>query len=62
MKKYKVLKSNIIKLKDGRKIASCGFGFHYWLIDKKGVSTPIKQSYYNNLLRLRKTNKNSIKI
>tara|TARA_R110000764_G_scaffold105438_1_gene191105 strand:+ start:457 stop:627 length:171 start_codon:yes stop_codon:yes gene_type:complete len=53
-KQYKIDKKNIIELKDGRKICSCGFGYHYWLIDQKGLTYPIERSFFNSLKDLRK--------
>ena len=40
---------NTVQLKDGRKIHSCGFGFHYFLEAQNGSSTIISEKYYNKL-------------
>ena len=41
---------NKILLKDGRIAESCGFGFDYWITNKKGVKTKVNQKYYNKAI------------
>ena len=50
MKNKKIVFRNSVKLKDGRTLHSCGFGFHFAVQDKKGNFTSVSEKYYNKVL------------